>query len=96
MRIALLLRQSVLWLVVRTAHAVVSAVAAGSPEVGAANAVLQPQPAVVLLCLVLGVVELLRRGELQLIGNLGIDNWQLAAILPGPALIAELVVAVGF
>lgn len=93
MRTALLLRQSVLWLVVRIAHAVVASVAASSPEITAANAILQPQPAVVLLCAVLGVVELLRRGERQLIGNLGIDNWQLATILTAPALSAELVVA---
>ncbi|MDP1890768.1 MAG: hypothetical protein Q8K55_07705 [Gemmatimonadaceae bacterium] len=96
MRTALLLRQSVLWPVVRVAHAVVAAIAASTapPDVTAANAVLQPQPAVVLVCAVLGVVELWRRGERQLIGNLGIDNWQLAAILTAPALSAELVVAI--
>lgn len=96
MRTALLLRQSVLWLVVRIAHAVVAWVAAssGSPEVIASNAVLQPQPAVVLVCAILGVVELWRRGERQLVGNLGIDHWQLAAVLTGPALFAEFVVAI--
>jgi hypothetical protein len=94
MRTALLLRQSVLWLVVRIAHAVVAALAVDAPDVVAANAVLQPQPAVVLLCAVLGVVELWRRGERQLIGNLGIDQWQLAVILAGPALCAEFVVAI--
>ena len=96
MRTALLLRQSVLWLLVRGAHAVVAWVAASSaaPEVIASNAVLQPQPAVVLVCAGVGVVELWRRGERQLVGNLGIDQWQLAAILLGPPLCAELVVAI--
>jgi len=94
MRTALLLRQSVLWLLVRIAHAVVAALAVDSPEVVAANSVMRPQPAVVLLCAVLGVVELWRRGERQLIGNLGINHWQLGALLLGPALIAEVVIAV--
>lgn len=96
MRIALLLRHFVLWLLVRSAHAVVAWVAAASapPELIATNAVFLPQPAVVLVCGGVGVVELWRRGERQLIGNLGIDQWQLAAILLGPPLCAELVVAV--
>lgn len=96
MRFALLTRQSGFWLLVRGAHAVVAWVAASStsPDVIASNAVLQPQPAVILVCGAVGVVELWRRGERQLIGNLGIDHWQLAGILLGPPLCAEIMVAI--
>ena len=94
MRTALLWRQSGLWALSRLVHAVFGAVAVSAPDVSAANALGRPQPAVVLLCMALGAVELIRRRERLLLGNLGIGAWQVAGLLAAPPLAAEVLVAI--
>lgn len=94
MQTALLWRQGALWALTRVVHAALSMVAVQTVEVSAANALLRPQPAVVLLCMALGAVDITRRGERLLLGNLGISRWRLTALLAGPPLVAEAVVAI--
>lgn len=89
MRLAIVVRQLGLWVLLRAVHATVAAVvgvAGGGPVL---SPIRQPQPAVVILCVALGVVETLRRHERVLLGNLGIDWKQLACLMAGPALAME-------
>lgn len=94
MQKALLWRQGTLWALTRIVHAVVSMVAVSSKEVGAANTLWHPQPAVILIAMALGAVDITRRGEGLLIANLGIGRARLLALLAVPPLAAELIVAV--
>lgn len=92
MRSALVIRQFRIWVLLRTVHATVGAVAGVGGEVPILSAIRQPQPAVVILSVALGVVEVMRRHERILLGNLGVDWWQLAGLLAGPALAMETVI----
>ena len=92
MRFALVWRQLGLWLLIRAVHALVASVAPGDPRLSLSSAISQPQPAVVLVCLALGVVEIWRRRERILLGNLGIGWEQLAALLLAPPIVAEAAV----
>lgn len=94
MRFALLVRQVWIWLLVRVAQALVGAMVGMGGDVPLLTAIQQPQPAAVLICFALGVVEIKRRGERNLLGNLGIGWKQLVALLAGPALIAETLVGI--
>jgi hypothetical protein len=94
MQAALLWRHSGLWVLTRIVHVVVSLVAINTPELSAANALWHPQPVVVLACMVLGFIEILRRGERLLIGNLGIGPGRLAGLLAAPPVVAEILVAI--
>ena len=69
-------------------------VALSSREVGAANALWHPQPAVNLIARALGAVDITRRGEVLSIANLGIGRARLIALLAPPPLAAELIVAI--
>lgn len=95
MKRALLWRQCGVWVLARLVFLVVLALAAdGPPEVAAASNAWHAQPAVVLLSIALGVVELARRGERVLLGNLGINRRHLAVVLATPPVVAEALVAV--
>ncbi|MFI5244741.1 MAG: hypothetical protein ACHQQR_05905 [Gemmatimonadales bacterium] len=91
MRLALLKRQIVLWLAVRAIQVPVLLLAA-PPGDSILMRLSAPQPAVVLVAAALGVIELRRRHELLLIGNLGITRMQVAAILIVPGVIIETVI----
>jgi hypothetical protein len=73
---------------------VVLAVAVSSPSEKAANNVWHLQPVVIVLCASLGAVDIRRRGERLLIGNLGISQYRLAGVLAAPPLVAEVLVAI--
>jgi hypothetical protein len=88
MRRALFKRQLFLWLAVRAVQVPVLLLAA-PPGDSMLMRLSAPQPAVVLVAAALGVIELRRRHELLLIGNLGITRMQVAAILIVPGLIIE-------
>jgi hypothetical protein len=92
MRLALLKRQLVLWLAVRAVQIPVLLLAA-PPGDSIFRRLSAPQPAVVLVAAALGVIELRRRHELILMGNLGITRTQVAAILIVPSLIIETLIA---
>jgi lipopolysaccharide export LptBFGC system permease protein LptF len=92
MRFALLKRQLFLWLAVRALQVPVLLLAA-PPGNSIARSLSAPQPAVVLVAAALGVIELRRRHELILMGNLGITRTQVAAILIVPSLLIETVIA---
>jgi len=92
MRLALLKRQLALWLVVRIIQVPVLLLA-GPPGDSAWARLSVPQPAVVLVAAALGVIELRRRHEQILIGNLGITRIQVAAILVVPSLLIETLIA---
>jgi hypothetical protein len=92
MRLALLKRQIFLWLIVRAIQVPVLLLA-GPPGDSIWARLSVPQPAVVLVAAALGVIELRRRHEQILMGNLGITRMQVAAILIVPSLIIETVVA---
>src|ERR1035437_5268549 len=92
MRLALLKRQIVLWLLVRIIRVPVLLLAA-PPGDSSLRRLSGPQPAVVLVAAALGVIELCRRHELILMGNLGISRTQVAAILIVPSLIIETLIA---
>lgn len=94
MQRALMRRQIALWVLTRLVFFVVLAVAASSREERAANNIWHMQPAVVLLAAILGGVDIVRRGERILLGNLGIGRSRLAALLAGPPAVAECLVAV--
>jgi hypothetical protein len=95
MKRALLRRQCGLWVLTRLVFLVVLALAAdGSPEVAAASSAWHAQPAVVLLCIAVGLVEIARRGERLLLGNLGVGRRHLMAVLATPPIVAEALVAV--
>ncbi|MDQ8154110.1 MAG: hypothetical protein P3B98_05535 [Gemmatimonadota bacterium] len=93
MQSALLWRQSGLWVLTRLVYAVVLAVTVSSPVDKAANNAWHFQPAVIVLCAALGAVEIYRRGERLLIGNLGIGPFQLGGLLAAAPFAAELAVA---
>lgn len=92
MRFALFVRQLWIWVLIRGAHALIGAVAGVGGGLPLLSAIRQPQPAVVLICAALGVVEMRRRRERNMLGNLGIGWKQLVGLLGGPALAAEAVV----
>ena len=92
MRLALLKRQLVLWLLVRIIQVPVLLLAA-PPGDSIFRRLSAPQPAVVLVAAALGVIELRRRHELILMGNLGISRTQVAAIVIVPGVIIETVIA---
>jgi len=92
MRFALIVRQLWLWVLIRAGHALIGATAGTGGDLPLLSAMRQPQPAVVLICAALGLVEMHRRRERNILGNLGIDWKQLAGLLAGPALAAEAVV----
>jgi hypothetical protein len=94
MRSALLVRHLWIWALVRGVHAVVGAAAGTAGGVPILSGIRQPQPAVVLVCAALGIVEVLRRRERILLGNLGIGWRELAALIAGPALVVEAAVGV--
>lgn len=91
MRLALLKRQLVLWMAVRAIQVPVLLLA-GPPGVSVFDRLSVPQPAVVLVAAALGVIELRRRHEVILMGNLGISKTQVAAIVLVPGLIIEAVI----
>jgi hypothetical protein len=93
MRIALLKRQIELWLALRCIQAPLLFLFPAGPAAGSiAKRMAEPQMSVVLLAAAIGWLELRRRHESILIGNLGITQTQVAAILIGPGLIAELAI----
>jgi hypothetical protein len=92
MRLALLTRQIVLWLAVRVIQVPVILLA-GPPGDPILRRLSAPQPAVVFLAAILGLLELRRRHELILMGNLGISRLQVAAIVIVPGVIIETVIA---
>src|ERR1035437_3191517 len=92
MRLALLKLQLVLWLAVRAVQIPVLLLAV-PPGDSIFRRLSAPQPAVVLVAAALGVIELRRRHELILMGNLGITRTQVAAILIVPSLIIETLIA---
>lgn len=92
MRFVLIVRQLWIWVLIRGAHALIGAVAGTGGELPLLSAIRQPQPAVVLICAALGVVEMHRQRERNFLGNLGVGWRQLAGLLAGPALAAEAVV----
>ena len=94
MQRALMRRQIALWVLTRLVFFVVLAVAASSRDESAANNIWHIQPAVVALTGILGGVDIARRGERLLLGNLGIGRYRLAALLAGPPAVAECLVAV--
>jgi hypothetical protein len=94
MQTALLWRQCGLWVLTRLVYMVVLAVAVSSPGEKAANNVWHLQPVVIVLCAFLGAVDIRRRGERLLIGNLGISQYRLAGVLAAPPLVAEVLVAI--
>ncbi|MBI2407143.1 MAG: hypothetical protein HYV19_02415 [Gemmatimonadetes bacterium] len=95
MKRALFRRQCGVWVLARLVFLVVLSLAAdGPPGVAAASDARHAQPAVVLLCIAVGLVEISRRGEHLLLGNLGVRRRHLVAVLATPPVIAEALVAV--
>jgi hypothetical protein len=94
MQTALLRRQCGLWVLIRLVYMVVLAVAVSSSGEKSANNVWHIQPVVIVLCAFLGAVDVRRRGERLLIGNLGISRYRLAWLLAAPPFVAEVLVAI--
>ncbi len=93
MRLALLWRSVLLWLLVRLAHGLfLRGFAVADPAYHAR--LTDPQPAVVLVCAVMGLIEFRRRRERVLAGNLGISATQLAGVIALPAFVLEAAIAV--
>lgn len=91
MRTALFKRQFALWLAVRLIQVPVLLLASPPGESIWAR-ISVPQPAVALVAAALGVIELRRRHEMILAGNLGVSKMELTAIFLVPGVIAEMVI----
>ncbi|MHB8839799.1 MAG: hypothetical protein ACYC7F_12715 [Gemmatimonadaceae bacterium] len=92
MRSVLVVRQLWVWVLIRTAHALVGAFAGFGGDAPLLASIRQPQPAVVIVCAAVGAVEIVRRHERLLLGNLGVDWKQMAGLLAGPVLAVEAVI----
>ena len=82
-------RGATLWLLTRVLISFVFAV----PRIAGADAA-HPNPgAVVAICVLVGLVDLRRRGEEMLWSNLGVSRTQLVALFAATAAIGEIVLA---
>jgi hypothetical protein len=94
MQTALIWRQCGLWVLTRLVYLLVLMLAVSSPDEKAANSAWHVQPVVIILCATFGAVDIRRRGERLLLGNLGISQHRVAGLLAAPPLVAEVLVAV--